>query len=283
MSSPEVVTHGTPLRVKIAQWRRSGKTIGVVPTMGALHDGHMSLVDASRRDCDATVATIFVNPLQFGSDEDLKTYPRTFDADCRLLEQRGVDLVFAPPDEEIYRPGHETYIELGETARPMEGLFRPGHFRGVATVVIKLLHLIPADIAYFGRKDYQQALVVQRVVRDLDLPVEIRCCPIVRDPDGLAISSRNVRLSPDERERALSLSQALDLAEAMVAAGQRNAHEIQRAVQDHIVKAGKVRPQYVALVRDGSVEPVRRVEGPTVLALAAVFGKTRLIDNCVLR
>ncbi len=283
MSSLEVVTRCAHLQTTIAEWRRLGKTIGVVPTMGAFHEGHMSLVDAALRECDATVVTIFVNALQFGSEEDLAAYPRTLQSDCRLLEQRGVDVVFAPTDEEIYRPGHETYVELGETARPMEGLFRPGHFRGVATIVLKLLHLIPADVAYFGRKDYQQALVVRQMVADLDLPVKICCCPIIRDPDGLAVSSRNIHLGPEERERALSLSQALDLAQAMVAGGRRDASEIQRAVEAHIRAVGKVRPQYVALVREGSVEPVHRVEGPTVLALAAVFGKTRLIDNGVLR
>lgn len=251
--------------------------------MGALHAGHMSLVDASLRECDATAVTIFVNALQFGSEQDLAAYPRTLESDCQLLKPRGVDVVFAPPDEEMYRPGHDTYVELGDVARPMEGLFRPGHFRGVATILLKLLHVIPADVAYFGRKDYQQALVVKQMVADLDMPVQIRCCPIVRDPDGLAVSSRNVHLDPEQRKRALSLSQALELARAMVADDRRDAAEIQQAVEEHVLAVGKVRPQYVALVREGSVQPVDRVEGPTVLALAAVFGKTRLIDNCVLR
>jgi len=274
-----LVTRIGPLRAAIAQFRRQGKSVGLVPTMGALHAGHLSLIDAARDQCDVTVATIFVNPTQFGPGEDLGRYPRSLDADLAALEQRGVDLCFAPADDAMYRPGHAMFVDVGPLADQYEGTCRPGHFRGVATIVLKLLHLVPADVALFGRKDYQQWLVIRQMVRDFDMDVRIEACPIVREPDGLAMSSRNAYLSEAERRRARSLSESLELAARLVAAGQREAEGIRRAVVNHVQRIGHVRPQYVAIVREGTMTPVTTIDGPTVVALAARFGTTRLIDN----
>ena len=249
--------------------------------MGALHEGHLSLVDAARAECDFAVVTIFVNPTQFGPNEDLADYPRTLATDLETLDRRGVDLVFAPPEGEIYRPGHETWVEVGSTAAPLEGALRPGHFRGVATVVLKLLNLVGADVAYFGRKDYQQALVVGRLVDDFDIPVRIRTCPIVREADGLAMSSRNAYLSAEARRRARALPESLDLAAALVAAGERDAAVIRGCMVKHLREVGGVEAQYVALLREGTITPVDCIEGPTAIVIAAVIGKTRLIDNRV--
>jgi pantoate--beta-alanine ligase len=262
--------------------RIQGKSIGLVPTMGALHEGHLSLVDAARIECDFTVVTIFVNPAQFGPDEDLDRYPRRLDADLDALARRGADLVFAPADEEMYRPGHETFVEVGALAKSFEGELRPGHFRGVATVVLKLLHLVPADAVFLGRKDYQQLLVVRQMVEDFEMPVRVRACPIVREPDGLAMSSRNVYLSPETRCRARALPQSLELAARLAAEGERDAELIRQRIVEHLRTAGGVQPQYVALVRDGTMTSVTHIVGPTVVAVAAIFDQTRLIDNCVI-
>jgi pantoate--beta-alanine ligase len=278
---PRLISDRQTLRRHLASLRQVGKTIGLVPTMGALHEGHLSLVDAARAECDSTVVTIFVNPTQFGPSEDLAAYPRNLEEDLELLGQRGVDLVFAPSEGEIYRPGHETFVEVGATGEPLEGEFRPSHFRGVATIVLKLLNLVPATVAFFGSKDYQQALVVRRLVEDFDLPVEIRTCPIVRERDGLAMSSRNVHLNAEERRRALAMPQGLGLAAALVAEGERDAAVIRQRVAAHIRAVAGVAPQYVALVRAGTVTPVAQIDGPSVVAVAVVIGTTRLIDNRV--
>lgn len=269
------------MRRAILAARQKGRTIGLVPTMGALHEGHLSLIDASRAECDVTAATIFVNPAQFGPHEDLARYPRDLEHDSELLGGRGCNLVFAPSTEVMYPPGHATTVDVGPIGETLEGEYRPGHFRGVATVVLKLLEIAPADRAYFGRKDYQQTLVVRQMVRDLNLPIEIRVCPIVREPDGLAMSSRNAYLSPDERRRALVLSQSLRLAERLAAEGEQDVAVIRRQMQQMIDRAGGVEVQYIAFVADGTVTPVDQIAGPTVVALAAKVGQTRLIDNTV--
>jgi pantoate--beta-alanine ligase len=247
--------------------------------MGALHEGHLSLVDASRSECDVTIATIFVNPTQFAPTEDFNKYPRDLDRDLALLGGRGCDVVFAPTVEEMYPPGHTTSIDVGPIARVLEGEFRPTHFAGVATVVMKLFQIAPADRAYFGRKDYQQTLVIRRMVDDLNVPIEVRICPIVREPDGLAMSSRNAYLSPDERRRALSLSRSLRHAEELVRGGETSTAKLERAMRTIIEETGGVDVQYIAFVEDGTVTPVREVRGPTTVAIAAYVGKTRLIDN----
>jgi pantoate--beta-alanine ligase len=246
--------------------------------MGALHEGHLSLVDASRRETAFTAATIFVNPAQFAPHEDFSRYPRTLEADLAALAGRGADLVFAPPTEEVYRAGHATFVEMGGVAEALEGRCRPGHFRGVATVVLKLFHLVRPDVAFFGRKDYQQALVVRQMVADLDLPIEIRVCPIVRERDGLALSSRNVYLSADERRRALSLHESLRLAERLVAEGERNAAKVTDRMRE-LLEAANARIDYAVLADPETLAEVGQVDGPAVALVAAWIGKTRLIDN----
>jgi pantoate--beta-alanine ligase len=261
--------------------RRAGKRIGLVPTMGALHDGHVSLVRASKAECDVTVVWIYVNPSQFGPHEDLAKYPRTFQADLEKLAACRTDFVMAPADAEAYQPGHATWVDVGAIAEPLEGRCRPGHFRGVATIVLKLLNMVQPDVAYFGQKDYQQVAVIRRMVADLDVPVEIRVCPIVREPDGLAMSSRNRYLSPDARQRATALWQGLELARQLVARGARDAAAIARQMSELILAAGAT-IDYVALVDPDSLSAVEQITGPTLALLAVKIDGTRLIDNAIL-
>ncbi|MBN1854300.1 MAG: pantoate--beta-alanine ligase [Pirellulales bacterium] len=274
-----VITRGDVLRMAVLEARRNGKSIGLVPTMGALHEGHLSLVDASCRENDLTIVSIFVNPIQFNDAGDLERYPRNLDADLAALRSRNCNIVFTPSVEELYPPGHETYVEVGPTALPLEGEQRPGHFRGVATVVLKLFHLAPADRAYFGQKDYQQVLVIRCMVRDLNVPIEIRVCPTIRELDGLAMSSRNVHLDADEHQWALALAQSLELAAELVERGVRDKDTIIQRMRQHIHAAGRIDIDYIALVADETVTPVKKVDGPIMVLLAAHVGKTRLIDN----
>ena len=260
--------------------RAAGRTVGLVPTMGALHPGHLSLVRAACGECDYVAVTIFVNPAQFGEARDLQNYPRNLDQDLTALESLPVDLVFAPSAEDIYPTDFTTYVEPPAVAKRLEGDYRTGHFRGVATVVLKLFHLLPADVAYFGQKDYQQSLVVRHMVRDLDLPMEIRVCPIVRDADGLALSSRNARLSPEQRQRALGLSACLQEATMQIHCGERNANTIKRAMLHTLQEAGVDRIDYVAIADPGTLAELEEVNGPAVALVAAHVGETRLIDNC---
>jgi pantoate--beta-alanine ligase len=263
----------------VTAWRRAGQSVGLVPTMGALHAGHLSLVQASKRDCDKTVVTVFVNPTQFAPHEDFERYPRDLDADLTTLRLLGVDAVFAPPRDEMYPSGETTRIEVGRIAEPLEGQFRPGHFRGVATIVLKLFQAIPATNAYFGQKDYQQTLVVRRMVADLLVPIRIVVCPIVRESDGLAMSSRNAYLSPHERRQALVLSQSLGLAERLVGDGERDAGKILARMQKLFEEARVERIDYIALVSPDNLTPVDEICGPALAVIAAHIGKTRLIDN----
>ncbi len=270
------------LRQAIQHARGEGKSIGLVPTMGALHAGHLSLVAASTEQCDFTVVTIFVNPTQFGPAEDYRRYPRDRDADLAALAAYPVDLVFAPPVEEIYRPGGSTTVHVRGLTEVLEGAFRPGHFDGVATVVLKLLNLTTPDVAFFGQKDYQQTLVVRRLAADLDVPVEIRVCPTVREDDGLALSSRNAYLTPPLRLQALAISQSLDLAETLVQGGERSADVIRRAVHQRLAEEPDLRVQYAAVVDPETLADVTEIAGPTLLAIAALVGETRLIDNRII-
>jgi pantoate--beta-alanine ligase len=278
-AAPRVISDGATLREMILAARAAGDTIGLVPTMGALHEGHLTLVDAARAECDLTVVSIFVNPSQFSPNEDFARYPRDLDRDLSLLQKHGCELVFAPTVEEMYRPGATTTIDVGPLAGVLEGKSRPTHFRGVATVVMKLFQLAPADFAYFGQKDYQQTLVVRQMVADLNVPIDVRVCATVREPDGLAMSSRNAYLSEAERRSAVSLSQSLRMAEQMVSRGERNVAAIRAKMEEHLQQAGGVEVEYIAFVADGTVTPVTSITGPTVVALAAKVGKTRLIDN----
>jgi len=280
--TPQLITTIASLRETIGALRRAGKKIGLVPTMGALHEGHLSLVQASKAECDSTVVSIFVNPSQFGPNEDFAKYPRTLENDLKLLAGVGADLVFAPAAEEIYRPGHSTWVEAPATASPLEGVCRPEHFRGVATIVLKLLNMVQPDVAFFGQKDYQQALVIRRMVDDLNVPATIRVCPIVREADGLAMSSRNRYLSPAARQRALVLWKSLQQARELVDAGERNAKVIAARMRDVIETAEDARIDYIAIADPDTLEPVETIANRTLAALAVKIENTRLIDNCIL-
>jgi pantoate--beta-alanine ligase len=260
--------------------RREGKTIGFVPTMGFLHEGHMSLIKAAREKCDSLVVSIYVNPLQFSPSEDFAEYPRDLQRDLTLCEKEGVDFVFAPADGEMYPAGFETSIKLGRIASGLEGKFRPGHFDGVATIVAKLFNIVKPHVAFFGQKDFQQSLVVQRMIRDLNFDLEIVLCPIVRAKDGLALSSRNRYLSAEERKSALVLFRAIQLAREMVANGERRASEIEKRLSAFISAKGATKIDYVAVRSRAGLGAITDIEeGKAVLLLAVWIGKTRLIDN----
>jgi pantoate--beta-alanine ligase len=278
-STPRLVDNTADLRRAVADARAAGKTIGLVPTMGALHEGHLSLVRASRAECDLTVVTIFVNPTQFGPHEDLEKYPRTLENDLRLLAGEGADLAFAPPREALYPAGFSTYVDPPDVALTLEGKCRPGHFRGVTTIVLKLFNLAQAHVAYFGQKDYQQARVIDRMVHDLDVPIIIRVCPIVRESDGLAMSSRNRYMNPAERDKALALWRCLTAARDLVASGQRDAATVATGMRAVLQEREVTRIDYAALADPDTLQPVTTIEGPTMALVAAHVGKTRLIDN----
>ena len=272
------------LREALAPQRRAGRSIGLVPTMGAFHDGHLSLIRRARQQCDVVVVSLFVNPAQFGPGEDLQAYPRDEARDAELAAAEGVDVLFAPPVEEVYPPGFDTSIAVGGLTDVLDGApdqRGAGHFAGVATVVTKLFNMASPDVAYFGQKDAQQALVIRRLVRDLDIPVRIEVCPTIRDGDGLALSSRNAYLSPAERERALALSRALRAAEAAVEAGRLDAAAVLEAARGELDAAG-IDPEYLELRSTTDLSPVERVNGSTLLAVAARVGRARLIDNTIL-
>ena len=257
-------------------------TVAVVMTMGALHDGHATLVRRARERATTVLVTIFLNPLQFGAGEDLAKYPRTIDADLELLAAEGVDIVFAPAPDVVYPDGDPGIkVSAGGLGDVLEGASRPGHFDGVLTVVAKLLHLVRPDLAYFGQKDAQQLLLIRRMVRDLDFPTEVVAVPTVREPDGLAMSSRNAYLIGEERERALGLHRALEAAEALVARGERNGAAVLAAARAQLDEA-HVDPEYLELRSATDLAPVERVNGSTLLAVAARVGRARLIDNKVL-
>lgn len=260
-------------------WRREGRRIGLVPTMGALHEGHLSLVHRSRRECDLTVVSIFVNPTQFGPHEDFQQYPRTLESDVGQLRQAGVDLVFAPDTPTLYPAGFSTHIDPPVVADELEGKCRPGHFRGVATVVLKLFQLIPATLAYFGQKDYQQLLVIQHMVRDLNVPIRVVGCETVREPDGLALSSRNRYLSGPQRQAALSLWKALQRARDLLADGQRDVAVLESAMQQVLREQGADHIDYARVVDRETLAELKRVNGEAVGLIAVRIGRTRLIDN----
>lgn len=270
------------LRSALDAVRRAGSTIGFVPTMGALHEGHLSLIRNARAECDFVVVSLFVNPAQFNERADLDRYPRHEEQDSRLAAEAGADLLFAPSAEEIYPQGFATSVEvLGITDR-LEGAVRGSeHFRGVTTVVTKLLNMTQPDVAYFGQKDAQQVVVIRRLVQDLDIPVRVEACPTVREPDGLAMSSRNAHLSVGERAQAVALHRALSAAEALAAEGERSSEAL-LATALAAMQPFAVEPEYVALVDPATLEPVQGLDAPALLAIAARVGATRLIDNAVL-
>jgi pantoate--beta-alanine ligase len=276
---PETVVDPAAIRAAVLAARAASRTVGFVPTMGALHAGHVALVDRAAAECDEVCVSIFVNPTQFGPGEDFDRYPRTLAADLATIAGRGVRWVFAPPVEAVYPSGHATRVEVDGPARGFEGEIRPGHFAGVATVVCRLFHLVPADAAYFGAKDWQQTLVVKRMVADLGLPIRIVVCPTVREPDGLALSSRNRYLAAADRGRAVALSESLARAAALWAAGHDPAG-VAAAIGEHLEARG-VAVDYAAVVDAESLEPVRAGR-PAVALVAGRLGATRLIDNRLL-
>jgi pantoate--beta-alanine ligase len=270
------------IRDALHDHRLHGSVIGLVPTMGAFHDGHLSLMRRAREECELVVVSLFVNPTQFNENNDLQAYPRDERRDAELADELGVDFLFAPPVEEVYPPGFATTISVGALTDMLEGARRgPGHFDGVATVVTKLLNIVAPDVAYFGQKDAQQALVIKRLVCDLDMPVRIEVCPTVRDPDGLALSSRNARLNPTERERAGVLYRALRVARAAVADGERDPVAVtERALSE--LRGPDIETEYLELVSPETLRPVQRIEKEVLAVVAARVGTTRLIDNCLL-
>jgi pantoate--beta-alanine ligase len=277
----KVTTTVEELRAALLPVRRSGKTIGLVPTMGAFHDGHLALMRAARAGADVVVVSLFVNPAQFGPSEDLAAYPRDFERDRSLAESEGVDLLFAPDAAEVYPDDFETEVVVGGVSEALEGEARPGHFTGVATVVTKLFNMVGPDVAWFGQKDAQQALVIRKLVRDLNMPVRVEVAPTVREEDGLAMSSRNAYLTDDERPQAAALSRALAAAEREVAAGRLDAGAVLAAARAELDAAG-VQPEYLELRSAHDLSPAERVNGNTLLAVAARVGRARLIDNTML-
>lgn len=261
------------------QARSEGRVIGLVPTMGALHEGHLSLIAQAKKECSPLFASIFVNPKQFGPNEDFAKYPRAFENDCEKLKQAGVDALFAPETAEIYPKDFSTYVHVEGLSERLEGRSRPGHFRGVATVVMKLLQIGQPHRAYFGRKDAQQARLITQMARDLNLDSEIVVCPIVREPDGLALSSRNVYLNPDERKAATVLYRALEAAKNELARGVRDAFQLKDILQRTLGKERLAAVDYAEIVDAESFEPVARINKACYVLLAVFFGKTRLIDN----
>jgi len=259
--------------------RADGKTIGFVPTMGYFHEGHLSLMRRAKAECDLCVVSLFVNPTQFGPSEDFLRYPRDFARDAAMAESVGVDLLFAPEVEEMYPEGYQTYVEVTEVTRRLEGAARPGHFRGVATVCTKLFNIVQADRAYFGKKDYQQLKVIQRMVKDLNIPTEIVPCETVREPDGLAMSSRNVYLKPDERQAATVLYRALCAGRDAILAGERDAKKVKVLVEQVIATEPLVKTEYVDVADAETLEPLTDLQGQVLISLAARVGVARLIDN----
>ncbi len=275
----QVVRTVDAIRELVSAARADGCSIGLVPTMGALHHAHVSLMDAARRDCDFTVVSVFVNPTQFGPNEDYERYPRDEAADLSTCRSAGVDAVFLPAVGEMYAPEAVTAVRVAGLTSGLCGAFRPGHFDGVATVVAKLLNIVQPDRAYFGEKDAQQLAVIRRVVIDLDMPTEVVGCPTVREESGLAVSSRNAYLSSAERVRAQSLYAALQAGRARILSGERDAESVIGTMRSVIDPAGSAKVDYVSIVEPATMQPVARIEDPVLLALAVRIGGTRLIDN----
>lgn len=275
----EIFSRIDPLRAYLREQRSHGASIGLVPTMGYFHEGHLSLMRSARQDNDVVVVSLFVNPTQFGPNEDLERYPRDPQRDQRLAAEVGVDAIFAPPPEEMYPPGYATYVEVEKLSQGLCGQSRPGHFRGVATVVSKLFNIVQPDRAYFGQKDFQQQVIIRRMVRDLNFPLSIVTVPTVREPDGLAMSSRNAYLTPEERRSALALIRSLKAGEALIRSGERQAQKVRQAVAAALGSDPRVRIDYVEVRDPENLELVSTIQGDVLLAVAAFVGSTRLIDN----
>lgn len=274
----KIVSTIAEVRECVNIWKKEGKTVGFVPTMGYLHEGHMSLIDAAREN-DKVVVSIFVNPIQFGPNEDLASYPRDLEHDAKMCQEHGVDLIFHPASEEMYGDNFYSFVDMNVLTQELCGLTRPVHFRGVCTVVTKLFNIVAPDKAYFGQKDAQQLAIVRRMVKDLNMPIEIVGCPIVREADGLAKSSRNTYLSEKERQAALVLSRSIFLAKEMAEKGERDAKKIISAMTAEIQKEPLAKIDYVKAVDSLTMQQVEKIEGEVLIAIAVYIGKTRLIDN----
>ena len=270
------------VKANVREWKKAGLTIGLVPTMGYLHEGHASLIERARRECDKVIVSDFVNPIQFGPKEDLATYPRDFEADCKLCEGLGADLIFHPEPSEMYLDGFHSYVGVDTLSTELCGKSRPIHFNGVCTVVSKLFNITEADKAYFGEKDAQQLAIVKRMVRDLNFNIEIVGCPIIREEDGLAKSSRNTYLNEDERKKALIIHQALTKGEEMVRSGEKDANKVKETVRSIIESEPICRVDYVEIVDWNELQKVDTIDGPILTAVAVYMDeKVRLIDNFI--
>lgn len=274
----KIVSTIEEVRAQVKEWKKEGLSIGFVPTMGYLHEGHMSLIDAAGEN-DRVVVSIFVNPMQFGPTEDLASYPRDLEHDAKLCEEHGVDLIFYPTPEEMYGDQFYSYVDMDVLTKELCGLSRPVHFRGVCTVVTKLFNIVTPDRAYFGQKDAQQLAVIKRMVKDLNMPLTITGCPIIREEDGLAKSSRNTYLSPEERKAALVLSRSIFLGKEMVEKGERNCKKILAAMTEEIEKEPLAKIDYVKIVDLDTMQQVEKIDRGILAAIAVYIGKTRLIDN----
>jgi pantoate--beta-alanine ligase len=277
----EVLSKINAIKAAINKQKFSGKSVGFIPTMGVLHEGHLSLVRESLRNTDCTVVSIFVNPTQFGPKEDLQEYPRDFEKDSALLEELGVDIVFVPDDQEMYPEGFKTYVDMTDLQDKFEGRSRPGHFRGVCTVVLKFFAIVNPDIAYFGQKDAQQAVIIKKMVRDLNLDVEIQVLPAIREEDGLALSSRNVYLTKDQRKAALCLVESLRETNRLIEAGEKDPQIIKSEMTRLIDAEPLASLDYIAIVDLENLDPLDKIEKETLIVVAVFFGKVRLIDNII--
>lgn len=270
------------VRKEVKEWKKQGLSVGFVPTMGYLHEGHRSLMEAARKENDKVVVSIFVNPMQFGPTEDLESYPRDLDKDSKLCEGVGVDLIFHPEPEEMYPEGFCSYVDMNGLTTELCGKSRPIHFRGVQTVVLKLFNIVTPDNAYFGQKDAQQLAVVTRMVKDLSVDTKIHGCPIIREEDGLAKSSRNTYLSETERQAALILNQSLQVGKSLIEQGETSASVVKKAISEKIATEPLARIDYVDVVDFDTITPIEQIKGNTLVAIAVYIGKTRLIDNFII-
>lgn len=270
------------VRAQVKEWKKQGLSVALVPTMGYLHEGHKSLMERARKENDKVVVSIFVNPMQFGPNEDLESYPRDLDRDSKICEAAGVDLIFHPEVEEVYGPDFHAYVDMHTLPEKLCGASRPVHFRGVQTVVSKLFHIIPADRAYFGQKDAQQLAIIRRMVMDLNFDIEIIGCPIIREEDGLAKSSRNTYLSEEERKQAVILNQSLEAAMDAINAGEKDAAKVKQIIIDKLHTCPLAKIDYVEVVSFDTIQPIEKVEGAVLIAIAVYIGTTRLIDNRII-
>ena len=269
-------------REQVKEWKKQGLTVALVPTMGYLHEGHRSLIDRARKENDKVVVSIFVNPMQFGPNEDLEAYPRDLERDSKICEDGGVDLIFHPEVEEMYGPDFHGFVDMTVLPEKLCGASRPVHFKGVQTVVTKLFHIIPADRAYFGQKDAQQLAIIRRMVIDLDFDIEIIGCPIIREEDGLAKSSRNTYLSEDERKQAVILNQSLEEAMKAIEAGEKDAAKVKEIITNKLNTCPLAKIDYVEVVSFDNIQPIEKIEGAVLIAIAVYIGTTRLIDNRII-